>query len=236
MNKRSPIFVALVVIISFGVSYVFAWETPTLPPPNGNAFAPLNTSSNDQTKNGNLFLNALGITNPLPNALIVDGGAVFGGDVGIGTMFPTQKLDVAGYVKGGTGLCIGNDCKTSWPSGGGISSCPLGWTMIGDAGKRATYCIETNQRATAAYFNAQNICSNINDATLGRAHLCAHDEWHTACVRGIGLSNMTNDWEWTADLSGSTSILLAGHNTYGGCSAVNSGTTGNVLHPYRCCL
>jgi hypothetical protein len=26
-------------------------------------------------------------------------------------------LDVAGYVKG-TGLCIGSDCRTSWPAGG----------------------------------------------------------------------------------------------------------------------
>ena len=38
------------------------------------------------------------------------------GNVGIGTVNPSQKLDVAGYVKG-TGLCIGNDCRTSWPSG-----------------------------------------------------------------------------------------------------------------------
>jgi len=39
------------------------------------------------------------------------------GNVGIGTTGPTQKLDVAGYVKGQTGLCIGNDCRTSWPAG-----------------------------------------------------------------------------------------------------------------------
>jgi len=39
------------------------------------------------------------------------------GDVGIGTASPSQKLDVNGYVKG-TGLCIGTDCRTIWPSGG----------------------------------------------------------------------------------------------------------------------
>ena len=37
------------------------------------------------------------------------------GNVGIGVINPTQKLDVNGYVKG-TGLCIGSDCKTSWPT------------------------------------------------------------------------------------------------------------------------
>jgi hypothetical protein len=38
------------------------------------------------------------------------------GNVGIGTPNPTQKLDVEGYVRGSQGLCIGNDCRTSWPS------------------------------------------------------------------------------------------------------------------------
>lgn len=41
------------------------------------------------------------------------------GKTGIGTLTPSEKLDVAGYVKGQSGLCIGDDCRTSWPSGGG---------------------------------------------------------------------------------------------------------------------
>ena len=76
-----------------------------------------------------------------------DGGARFNGNVGIGTSAPTQKLDVVGYVKGQTGLCIGNDCRTSWPSsaanvsvgdcvtvaasGGNWFACPSGKVVTG---------------------------------------------------------------------------------------------------------
>jgi len=53
---------------------------------------------------------------PEPNRyqvnLILQG---FGGNVGIGTTTPTQKLDVNGYVKGRDGLCIGDNCRSSWP-------------------------------------------------------------------------------------------------------------------------
>ncbi|POB13417.1 tail fiber domain-containing protein [Halobacteriovorax sp. DA5] len=38
------------------------------------------------------------------------------GRVGVGVLNPTEKLEVAGNVKG-TGLCIGADCRTSWPTG-----------------------------------------------------------------------------------------------------------------------
>jgi hypothetical protein len=40
------------------------------------------------------------------------------GYVGIGTTSPAYALDVVGYVRGTTGLCIGADCRTSWPAGG----------------------------------------------------------------------------------------------------------------------
>src|SRR3989344_46146 len=37
------------------------------------------------------------------------------GNLGVGLTNPSQKIEANGYVKG-TGLCIGNDCRTSWPS------------------------------------------------------------------------------------------------------------------------
>ncbi len=77
------------------LSYAVFTE-PSTAPPGGNVEPPINTSSTAQTKQGEL------------NVM---------GNIGIGTNSPTEKLDVAGNVKG-TGLCIGSDCRTSWPAGG----------------------------------------------------------------------------------------------------------------------
>ncbi|MDO8492131.1 MAG: hypothetical protein Q7S34_00630 [bacterium] len=58
---------------------------------------------------GLAFLNAAGSGEA--NMLITDAG-----NVGIGTVSPAQKLDVAGNIKG-TQLCIGADCRNAWPAG-----------------------------------------------------------------------------------------------------------------------
>ncbi|MBX2993164.1 MAG: hypothetical protein KF681_00005, partial [Bdellovibrionaceae bacterium] len=40
------------------------------------------------------------------------------GNVGVGLATPTERLDVSGKIKG-TELCIGADCRSSWPTGAG---------------------------------------------------------------------------------------------------------------------
>lgn len=108
---KSFVFIASVLAISLSLSYlVLAWTEPSSNPPNSNVSTPLNIGDTGQSKSGGLILN----TGGAPNGLIVQNG-----NVGIGTPGPSQKLDVAGYVKGQSGLCIGSDCRTSWPASGG---------------------------------------------------------------------------------------------------------------------
>ena len=194
------------------------------------------------------------------NGLKVGGDqlVVSGSNVGIGTATPATKLDVSGGVKVGnestcnaskagtirwTGTAFQGCNGTTWISltgggGGGITSCPSGWTMIGDPGKHATFCIQTNENSTSRWHNAITNCSAINDSTLGRAHLCTYYEWRMACERGTGLVNMTNNWEWVADVNDPSpdgDIDLAVTAGGGGCTRIEDFSV-TEYYNYRCCI
>lgn len=62
------------------------------------------------------------------SALVASGIFDDGTSVGIGTVTPSERFEVNGNIKG-TQLCIGADCRASWPSGGatGTTSMTAGW-------------------------------------------------------------------------------------------------------------
>lgn len=59
MHKYSQVLKVsmLALVLSFGLSYVYAWTAPTQSPPNGNVSAPINTSAVSQTKSGDIAIN-----------------------------------------------------------------------------------------------------------------------------------------------------------------------------------
>ena len=97
-QKISPVL--SVVIVSFFAIFVlnavYAWTGPTTAPPGNNVDAPLNVSSNIQSKDG-----ALGV-----GAFASFGDAVFYGKVGIGATTPGYKLDIADATANGRGINV----------------------------------------------------------------------------------------------------------------------------------
>lgn len=130
-NVRNNLkILVLALLIGVGVGAVSGnWTPPTFNPPEcpsdtKGCDEPLNVSSFGQVKHGGLSVgyslneSALGL-------------GVAHGNVGIGTLEPTQKLDVVGYVKGRTGICIAEDCRTTWPSAAGGGSGDAFWAAAG---------------------------------------------------------------------------------------------------------
>jgi len=77
------------------VFYVVAWQEPTQTPPGGNVATPLNTSSTEQIKTGNLVVNALGITATSGDSLVINSGG---------------------------NLCFGGECRSNWPATGIVTT------------------------------------------------------------------------------------------------------------------
>lgn len=137
MSLRKPFLytfaIALGLLCATGV---LAWTGPSLGFPGGNANAPLNVSGSGQIKSGVLM--AGGLSAPVfcigvscitswaaagGTQWTINGSSIYynGGNVGIGTASPGQKLDVNGYVavrstngEGGTIQLQGNNGVNMW--------------------------------------------------------------------------------------------------------------------------
>ena len=128
--------------LCFGIIYAqAAWNEPPggTTPPDNNTDAPVNIGGTNQIKSGGLGVSSLSVY----------GNQYTQGNLGVGVVSPTQKLDVEGYVRGSSGLCIGNDCRSSWSEGASLgeasrlghvggqggwyqsSRCPAGWVVTG---------------------------------------------------------------------------------------------------------
>jgi len=127
----------LALILVGGISYVFAWTGPTDQQkivngtPSGNVAAPINVGNSPQAKTGSLSVG----TSTLPGgfSFVVDG--------------PSTFLSVASKQ-----FCLGTDCITAWPTGGGGLGAPqldTGWLDYGNTTYDSKFENLTNHKRLA---------------------------------------------------------------------------------------
>ena len=130
----------ITVVLTLGVSVslqslLAAWTAPTVAPPDDNLEQPIDTSANDQVKDGNLGV--LGNLSIDTDTLVVDS---VNNRVGVGTDAPSYELDVNGDINFTGSLHQNGSPVAGVPSGFvgffNSASCPPGWSeLIGARGR-----------------------------------------------------------------------------------------------------
>ncbi len=129
----------LSLVVIFGMNFVYAWNGPISNPPQGNAYAPINTTATSQTKQGSIWASGFFTT----------GGGYFGGDVGIGTSAPEARLDVRS-----------GSCWYQFQTAGLFTNCSINTpTLLTISSDTANYNIAT---ALENPTSAKNVILTIN--------------------------------------------------------------------------
>ena len=106
-------------------------------------------------------------------------------------------------------------------------SCPQGFVEAD-----RNYCIEADERPGVNFWDAVNTCGDIN------GKICTWGQWYFACQKtGLGLNDMTNNWEWIDSGSNyggwnDTSARIAGSTS---CQDAYRSHPTTVINSYRCC-
>jgi len=251
--------ICLGILIGVSVHLTKAWVEPDQMPPGGNIAAPLNTGNVGQSKGGGLILNTLGAiyglivdkgntglgTRTPTEKLEVCGNIKLCGETRRITNLssPIESSDAAskGYVDGKDAQVKNYidqkiaELKAYIDSkiGGGIPSCPSGFTMIGEAGKRGNFCIDTNQRAAQNQYDAILTCNNLS-LIEGEASLCEYKEWYVACKSGKAI-DMVGDWERVSEYNTYGGGHVAGKDNCQSFTAYNIASRTTPV-PFRCCI
>lgn len=117
------------------------------------------------------YINGYPTASSTPLILQWAGGA--GGNVGIGLINPTERLEVAGNIKStgdvkGQRVCIGSDCRNVWPAGGSGSTSRVytGSVTVGTDCGSGVQSVPLPAAVTYAYLSTQPTV-HVTDTTAG---------------------------------------------------------------------
>lgn len=143
--------ISLGLVVGISIQFVQAWTAPVAAPPAGNVSGPLTIANASQTKSG--------------------------GDISLGG---GGNLYAGGFVAAPT-LCIGSDCRTAWPGGGGGAGTWVStWIDLGGGGSidLNSYVPGAKMIQISAYARSPYSCCGFNAAAFidGREFVGMHGD------------------------------------------------------------
>lgn len=155
------------------------------------------------------------------------------GNVGIGTAASASyKLNVAGKSRG-TELCIGSDCRSVWPSGGGISGSGTsgkltkftGSTSIGNSNLTEGSTGNISIGGTPGSLYKLDVSGKINGTEICIAGTCK-SSWPVAGLTGSGTTGKIPKWTGLSTLGDSSLTESGGVTNIGATNDLSA--NGNV--------
>ena len=187
-KKISPKITALtfgVLIVCFGIAfYIVAWQEPTATPPGGNVATPINTGSTAQSKSSRISATEFYDSDNPSYYINPSGDSVISGNLTLGNQ-----------------LCLGVNCRNSWPETGFVTTYRLEATgyQVGSNyyGKSVSYTCPGGSNVVNVYLSTRNV--TIQGSQGG------------ACVWGCqaGMCNSSQQNSCSYSIGGSTATLTA---------------------------
>lgn len=196
--KKQPILLLLcILLLLIGVNYLNAWTSPAFNPPSGNVEAPVNVSSNPQTKLGPLGVTELSTNNVAANDYMVVGAATASADL---------KIDANGKI-GASEYCDadGNGCVTAGSLGG--SEFAASYTTPAAPVDNVTYTAAVNTFVTAwsGGGSSCSIAGYVDGVMVSRAASSGSD---TPSISFIVPASHT----WKVDFNNNPACVTANQN------------------------
>jgi hypothetical protein len=178
---KKILYLVILPIVVFGISVslqslLAQWASPTVDPPGGNTYAPINTGPDEQDKDGSLSIGGgflVGTDNLAVNSTT--------GNVGIGTANPQQKLSVSGQ-----GLFTSSNSSYD-PGDGAGPAIRVGYNTAGDYGY-----INANNTSVAAKNLVLQPNANQGNVGIGTISPTTKLFVQTANANEAGISSADN--------------------------------------------
>lgn len=127
---------ALAIVLSFGVSYVYAWVAPTVTPTGGNRPEPINVSATAQTKSGGLTVGSITAPQHCIGASCITSWPAGGGgsgtltslSAGTGITLSPNPITTTGTISANTSV-VQSRVTGTCPTGSSINAIASGGTV-----------------------------------------------------------------------------------------------------------